>query len=220
MSERYLQRSTHSAMLLSLSALLAIGCSSYRDPDAVVDEPAPSEVLVESNAVEPELEFVAPQAASLQPSVSVQLDAMAAQLLENMRSPSRLPGIAVVSVVELQNMQSSTVLGMQIAEQMAHRLQAAGYKIIDYKARDTIQVTSSGDFVLSRDFEKLRDSLPIEWALLGTMIPQRDGVQINLRLVDLRSKVVQSSAEGMLSNVSLEPTRGVPVRDGVKLLEQ
>ncbi|MFA0440815.1 hypothetical protein BCU70_13505 [Vibrio sp. 10N.286.49.C2] len=119
-------------------------------------------------------------------------------LVESNTSVSVRTPIAVASFVDLQSLESTNWLGNSVSEGFIHQLQRRGFKVVDYKTTGSIQVTSQGDFALSRDWKDLAQEQQIQFVLTGTMLRQEGGVLINARVVGMQSRVVVASAQGFL----------------------
>jgi TolB-like protein len=103
--------------------------------------------------------------------------------------------IAVTSFVCLDDFKAKSRLSNILSENLIHEMQVRGYKVIDFKIMDTIQIDAQGDFLFSRDVAKLRKSLNIDYALTGTYVKYKNGTVVNARIIDLKTHVVLSSAQ-------------------------
>lgn len=107
--------------------------------------------------------------------------------------------IAVTSLVELENFKSTNKFGMWLGENMMHELQIRGFKTIDFKMMPAIEVTSQGDFVMSKEVSQLRDRYSINYVLTGTFTEYPNGIAMNVRIVDMESAVIASTAQAHIS---------------------
>ena len=89
-------------------------------------------------------------------------------------------------------------LGYIIAENMIHEMQVRGYRVLDYKVMPVIKITKHGDFAISRNIEKLKKKHLINYVLTGTIIEMYNGMALNVRIVDLASYLVLSSAQAFI----------------------
>ncbi|MFD2094848.1 FlgO family outer membrane protein [Corallincola platygyrae] len=128
--------------------------------------------------------------------------------------------MAVASFVDIETLNTSGSLGKALAENLITQMQQQGCKVLDFKLKDKIQVTSTGDFVFSRNFTQLKSELPLKYVLTGTLQPMNGGVQVNARLVDIKSKVVVGAAQQFLPEEIVSAVNEVKTRDGVTLLSQ
>ena len=103
--------------------------------------------------------------------------------------------IAITSFVALNNFDKTTIVSNIISENLIHELQVRGYKVIDYKTMDTIKINKDGDFVFSRDTNKLRKQYDINLVLSGTCTSYKRGLVINARILDMRDHSVVSTAQ-------------------------
>lgn len=103
--------------------------------------------------------------------------------------------IAITSLVELENFKSTNKFGLWLGENMMHELQIRGFKTIDFKMMPAIQVTEYGDFVMSKEINQLRDRYNINYVLTGTFTEHPSGIMINVRIVNMESAVIASTAQ-------------------------
>jgi len=107
--------------------------------------------------------------------------------------------IAVTTIVDLDaSLNKSNQLGNQIAESFIHQLQKFGYGVVDFKAMNSIDVSNRGDFVLSRDIEKLSESSMANYVLAGTLIYRPNGVAVNTRVINVHSKHVVATSRKLI----------------------
>lgn len=127
--------------------------------------------------------------------------------------------IAVASFVNLSSLESSNWLGQQLAEDFIHELHRRGELVLDYKITGSIKVTPEGDFVFSRDWMELAKRVPLSRVLTGTMAPNGSGIVINARIVNLKTHMVEATAQGIVprSQLSggLDAGRAVTVTKGM-----
>jgi len=105
------------------------------------------------------------------------------------------PVIAITSFVNLEDFSATTRLSNIMSENLIHEMQVRGYKVIDFKMMEKIKIDAKGDFLFSRNVEKLRKTLNINYALTGTYTEYQDGTVINARIINLQSHIVLSTAQ-------------------------
>ncbi|KPH63854.1 FlgO family outer membrane protein [Pseudoalteromonas porphyrae] len=107
--------------------------------------------------------------------------------------------IGVASFVDLDaHLNNSSQLGNQLSESFIHQLQKFGYGVVDFKTTDHVLVNKRGDFVFSRDIEKLARRHLASHVLSGTLIYRGNGVEVNTRIIDVNSKRVVASSQKIL----------------------
>lgn len=126
------------------------------------------------------------------------VESLTDELVQSNTSVSARTPIAVASFVDLQNMDATNWLGNSVSEGFIHQLQRRGFKVVDFKTTGSIQVTSNGDFALSRDWKDLAQEQQIQYVLTGTMLRQEGGVLVNARVIGMQSRIVVASAQGFL----------------------
>ncbi|WP_028024744.1 FlgO family outer membrane protein [Enterovibrio calviensis] len=147
------------------------------------------------------------------------LDGLASELLETNNYLTARTPLAVVSFVDVEEMNQTNWLGNSVTEGMIYQMQRRGFTLIDFKNTGTIRVTEEGDFSLSRDWKELHPEQQIDYVLTGTMLRQGGGVLVNARIVGMRSRVVVASAQGFLPaeriGRDIDTLRKVRIEDGV-----
>lgn len=149
---------------------------------------------------------------------------MTQDLIANMEYVNEKTPIGVTHFALIDtDLQTTDLLGRQMAESFVHELHKFRVPVIDFKATDYIRITTGGDFVLSRDYLELSSSLPIEYVLTGTMAKHQGGVLVNARILGIESRAVVASAQMLVPFYvvdALIPSDGSQqsgMRDGVKL---
>lgn len=133
---------------------------------------------------------------------------LANQLVSSEFTMDEHKAIAITSFVDLKDIDSTNWLGNAVAEGVMGELQKYGYTVIDHKMTGAIKVTKEGDFALSRDYRKLRGIENIEYALVGSMFKQIEGVFFNARIINMNTNYVVASARGFMptNSIGMEPT--------------
>lgn len=143
---------------------------------------------------------------------------MAMKLVENMKYVSDRTPIAVTSFVNLDNnLQTTNVLGNQLAENFMSELQEFGLSVVDVNHTGTVLVTSSGDFSFSRDGNELGQYPDIDYVLSGTLTYNNRGVIINARLIGVDTKVVVATSRGFIPHFIVESLYPSQLKDGIKI---
>ncbi len=138
---------------------------------------------------------------------------MSMQLIETLHAFPTDAKIAIASFVELSpELDVSNVVGNQLAESFMHQLQQYGLAVVDYKTTKGIRVTKQGDFVFSREHQRLEISQKIDYVLAGTMMDTPKGIMVNARVINFHSKVVAASAQQLIPHfviASLYPANNI-----------
>lgn len=108
------------------------------------------------------------------------------------------PTIAITTFVNLNNFKSTAEISNLISEDLIHEMQVRGFKVIDFKAMKNINITKDGDFVFSRNIEKLRKKINVDYILSGTYCDYKSGLMLNARIVDLKTQIILSTAQIMI----------------------
>lgn len=126
---------------------------------------------------------------------------LADQLVDNIIStPQNDYPIAITSFVNLDDLNNTNWLGHTLSESFIHELTVRKIPVLDYKTTGHLSVTQDGDYVFTRDWTKLKKELPVNRILTGTMSRNGEGVMLNLRIIDVASGFVESTAQGIVPN--------------------
>ena len=120
------------------------------------------------------------------------------QLMERKSLTTLTEPIAVASFVDLDTLKDTNWMGLQIEESFIYELNRRGEVVVDFKTTGSIQVTPSGDFVMSRNYKDLSARLPISRILTGTFSRNSQGILVNARIIDLRTKMVETTAQSLI----------------------
>ena len=120
---------------------------------------------------------------------------VADQLDRNRDADSNAKPILVTSFSNLDNLNETNSFGRLIAEQLMHELKVRGWQVVDLRLTKSVIVNQTGEFSLSRDLGRIRESFPIGNVLVGTYSRTTDGVLISARIIDVATGHVQSTAQ-------------------------
>lgn len=101
----------------------------------------------------------------------------------------------VTSFTNLGNLSETTPLGRLMAENVIHELQVRKWKVFEVRLTKDITVNESGEFSLSRDVKKIKDTYKVGGVVTGTYSIAGNHVIVNARVIDLDTGLVSSSAQ-------------------------
>nr|CRH06324.1 Conserved exported protein of unknown function [Candidatus Magnetococcus massalia] len=184
----YISMAKRLAVML-LTALVVTGCANPRYPDTYPIVSTPSE------------KFSKQGDAILDASYDA-ADAMVENLGD--RFPHRFP-IVVGSFVNGNDFNNTTALGRLTASQMAARLTQAGYTVTEIKLRqELLMQPKRGEFVLTRELDKIAKEMRVEAILAGTYTEARNRVYFNTKLIRIKDRATLAAQDfsiGKSSNV-------------------
>ncbi|GLS89300.1 hypothetical protein GCM10007916_03670 [Psychromonas marina] len=123
---------------------------------------------------------------------------MADQLLYNFPKQYHNQPIALTSIVDLNDHSVTNWLGQTVSEQFFHELHIRHLRVIDFKLTGNIQLVETGEFALTRDWKKLNKNLDVQRILTGTMSRNEEGVIFNIRIVNAKSNLVESTSSAFV----------------------
>jgi len=135
------------------------------------------------------------------------VEQMAMKLMQSIDEDPLPKPIAITSFVQFDStLNRSDVLGNQLSELFFVELQQFGLSVIEHKATNFIKVTSTGDFVLSRDSQELQRMQSFGYVLSGTMLASERGVVVNARIISLTDQRVVATAKSLIPSFVIPQT--------------
>jgi len=121
---------------------------------------------------------------------------IAKQLFQSNTVKNKTTSIILTSFVNLDNLSETTTFGRMLSESMFNELHIHKFNVTDFRGQDAISVTEDGEFHITRDPDKLKDSIEkIEYILVGTYVKfENKSFLINSRIIDSISGNVISSS--------------------------
>lgn len=102
--------------------------------------------------------------------------------------------ILVATLVNINDLQSSSAFGRMSSEQIGSRLANSGLPVAEMKLREAILVEEGrGELMLSRDARNIARARGAQALVVGTYATGRDAVYVNVRLVGATDGRVLSS---------------------------
>lgn len=183
---------------------LVSGCSLLADEEAQVAEISTASAIddvyrypnADNTTPSKEDPFLADP---LPRNINFYIRGMMQDLVTNLQYVNRNTPVAVTSFIYLDGKSDqSSLLGNQIAESLYHEIHKVGIPILDHKVTDYLRVTEQGDFIISRDFNEIPTSLPINYVVTGNLVKHRGGYLVNSRIVGIISKEVVATAQSFI----------------------
>ncbi len=92
--------------------------------------------------------------------------------------------ILITSIADITNVETTSAFGLMVSEQIGDRLVQLDFPIIDLRTRRDVAVRrKSGEFMLSRDIQKISEKHAAVAVLLGTYTAAVNHVYVSTRLV-------------------------------------
>lgn len=92
-------------------------------------------------------------------------------------------------------------LGVILQESIITSLIQAGADVREIKSANAIQLNPTGEFILSRDIDKVADNTHADYVLTGIMTPTEYGTIVNAKLINLHNKRVVAAARQIIAIV-------------------
>lgn len=104
----------------------------------------------------------------------------------------------LATITDLNSLGSATTLGRLIGEHLLHQLHILGWNTTDIRLTNDVYIKKDGEFVLSRDVTRLKENHNAANVLSGTYTVTRDGVLLTVRVTELGTGTLLSSAQTRL----------------------
>jgi TolB-like protein len=119
---------------------------------------------------------------------------IADQLDRNAETDMRSRPTVITSFANLNDLNESSPLGRLVGEHLMHELQVRAWNVADIRLTKDLIINNAGEFSLSRDIAQLRQSFPVSNVVTGTYSVTRDGVLLNVRIIDsARGRVISTA---------------------------
>lgn len=103
--------------------------------------------------------------------------------------------IVVTTPVLVGDMNNTNAMAQQLQQGLMTSLHSFQFNVVDLNLGDGLRVTANGDFILTRDWQKLSSNLPVEHLVVLTMSPTTNGMAINTRIVNISNNRVVSASQ-------------------------
>jgi len=123
------------------------------------------------------------------------MEILAAQLDKNATRKEPSNTYIVTSFTNLDKLSDTSALGRLISENLMHGLQMNKWQVLEARLTKGIDITSAGEFSLSRDVNKLKEEYKISGIVTGTYSVAEGNLTINARVIDVNTGIVISSAQ-------------------------
>jgi TolB-like protein len=120
---------------------------------------------------------------------------VAEQIDRNASSDDRQLSTVFNTIVDLNNLSETSSFGRLVGEHLIHELQVRGWPVSDIRLSKNLIINEAGEFSLSRDLKRIRDMMPAVNVVTGTYTSTRDGVLLNIRVLNLETGRIVSSAQ-------------------------
>jgi TolB-like protein len=95
----------------------------------------------------------------------------------------------------LNKLSESSPLGRLVGENIIHEMQVRKWNVFDVRLTRDVVVNDDGEFTLSRDIKKIRESFKIGGIITGTYLVAESSIIINARAIDLDTGVIISTGQ-------------------------
>jgi TolB-like protein len=120
---------------------------------------------------------------------------IAEQLERNLSPEMRSRALVVTDFVALNTLNETSQLGRLLAQNLMHEMQLRNWTVTDITFRKNILIDVNGEFSLSRDVKQLKPPVQTGSIITGTYIDTAEGLILNVRMIQVISGTVVSTAQ-------------------------
>lgn len=116
------------------------------------------------------------------------------------------PETAVIAatLVNINNLESSSPLGRLVTEQISARFVHSGYQVVEVKLRNQIYLKrNEGELVLTREVRDIAKKHNAAIVVAGTYVDGKDRVFLNLKVIRLEKNIVAAAHDYYLDKDAL-----------------
>jgi TolB-like protein len=106
----------------------------------------------------------------------------------------------ITSFVDANALERTNLVGRTISESLFSELFKRGFKITDFRGKDSISVGRSGEFFITRDASRLRTRTVNTFVLAGTYSIVESQIYISARIIDNKDGKIVSAARVLYTN--------------------
>ncbi|MCH1931863.1 FlgO family outer membrane protein [Shewanella sp. A25] len=111
--------------------------------------------------------------------------------------------LVVLTPVLVGSLNSTNAFALQLQQGLMASLHSFQFNVVDLNLGDGIRVTEEGDFILTREWQKLSTNLPVDHLVVSTMSPATNGMAINTRIVTISNNRVVSTSQTFVTQKEL-----------------
>jgi len=120
---------------------------------------------------------------------------LADQLARNADRNKLANNVIITSFTNLNKFTETSSFGRLITENLMHELQVRKWQVYEIRLSNNITIDESGEFILSRDINVLRDQYKIGGIVTGTYSVVEGDIIVNARVIDMNTGIMVSSAQ-------------------------
>jgi len=128
-----------------------------------------------------------------QRSFEATVNSLATQMVENTKMKTNKP-VLFTSFVRLDDLKKTSEFGRLFSESMINELSNRGFNVIEFRGQMNVSINDQGEYYITRDIKKLKDSIQDTYIVVGTYSRQYKKVVLNVRVIDNHTGRILSSS--------------------------
>ncbi len=124
------------------------------------------------------------------------------KLLSSCRvNQNSLEDIAITTFVNLDDFKQTSQVGRMLSESMFNELFIRDFNVVEFRGQIAISINSSGEYFISRDINKIKNTVKNKYILIGTYSTFENYILLNARIIDNENGNIVASAREHFSMV-------------------
>lgn len=149
-------------------------------------------------------------------SLEIFIEKLVKQLTFNKDSIPLKSDIIVMTPVMEASYDQTNELGQILQQGLTSALHKQGFNVIDINIGNALKITEKGNFILTRDWQKISPDINAKFVLVSSMGLNSKGLVFNGRLIKLYNNRIISVCSGYVEQAELSEYLDLPEKSGSK----
>lgn len=126
---------------------------------------------------------------------------LATQMMQNKKMHTTKP-VLITTFVRLDNLKKTSEFGRVLSESMINELSNRGFNIIEFRGQVGVSINELGEYFITRDSSKLKNSIENTYVVVGTYSRQYKNIMLNARVIDnITGQIISTSRATFAHNL-------------------
>lgn len=126
---------------------------------------------------------------------------LATQMMQNKKMHTTKP-VLITTFVRLDNLKKTSEFGRVLSESLINELSNRGFNVIEFRGQVGVSVNEQGEYFITRDTNKLKDTIENTYVVVGTYSRQYKNIMLNARVIDnISGQIISTSRATFAHNL-------------------
>lgn len=136
-----------------------------------------------------------------QDSLESTIASLATQMMQNKKMHTTKP-VLITTFVRLDNLKKTSEFGRVLSESLINELSNRGFNVIEFRGQVGVSVNEQGEYFITRDTNKLKDTIENTYVVVGTYSRQYKNIMLNARVIDnISGQIISTSRATFAHNL-------------------